>query len=306
MSVSVRIREDQEALQAYLDSIGRVPLLTKDEEVELALAIEHCHEAEDKLHRNGKLRPRARRELHATIRRGERARQRFISANLRLVVNIAKRYQGQGLPLLDLIQEGNMGLMRAVEKFDWRKGFKFSTYATWWIRQSIQRGIGNTARSIRLPVHVEGDFRRVHRARAQLAQKLGRDPSHAEIGHAVKLPKERVVELMALRDVAQPISLHLTIGEDETELGDLLEDVSGETPYDAVEEALTRDDIEAAIETSLDDREAEVIALRFGLSDGSPRSLQEIGTILSLSRERVRQIEARALQKLREEGRLTA
>jgi DNA-directed RNA polymerase sigma subunit (sigma70/sigma32) len=141
MSVSVRVREDQEALQAYLDSIGRVSLLTKEEEIELALAIEKCHEAEDLLNGNGKLSARKRHELQATIRRGQRARQRFISANLRLVVNIAKRYQGQGLPLLDLIQEGNMGLMRAVEKFDWRKGFKFSTYATWWIRQAITRAI---------------------------------------------------------------------------------------------------------------------------------------------------------------------
>ncbi|MCA1833540.1 MAG: RNA polymerase sigma factor RpoD/SigA [Actinomycetota bacterium] len=305
LSEFTRDRDEVNSLHAYLESIGQIPLLDKDEEIALALDIERCHEAEDELQSKSPSAER-RAELHRAIKRGKYARQRFIAANLRLVVSIAKHYQGQGLPLMDLIQEGSFGLIRAVEKFDWRKGFKFSTYATWWIRQSIQRGIGNTSRTIRFPVHVEGEFRRMQRARTQLAQELADDPSTAQIARRAKMSPSRVSELLELGDVASPMSLQHRIGDDETELVDLLEDVAADAPYDAVEEALLRDDIELAIEESLDGRERRVIELRFGLKNGSPKSLQEIGEEMNLSRERVRQIERAALAKLREEGRLTA
>ncbi|MFN2614437.1 MAG: RNA polymerase sigma factor RpoD/SigA [Actinomycetota bacterium] len=295
-----------EALRTYLEAIGREPLLTKQEEIELAIAIEHCHEADEQLRTNKKLKADRRRELQLQIRRGEHARERFIAANLRLVVSIAKRYQGQGLPLLDLIQEGNLGLIRAVEKFEWRKGFKFSTYATWWIRQAIQRGIGNRARTVRLPVHVEEELRRARRAHTALSQKLGRAPSEEEVAQAAKMDKERVAELLTLRNI-DPISLHTPVGtEGDTELQDLLEDVSDDAPYELVEEQLVREDLEAVFEELLDERERTVLTLRFGLHDGTPHSLQEIGNKIGLTRERVRQIERIALRKLREEPRISA
>ena len=301
------IAAEADALTQYLDAIGREPLLSKEDEVELALAIEHCHDADDELKRNGKLSLKRRRELKETIRRGERARERFIRANLRLVVSIAKRFAGQGLPLLDLIQEGNLGLITAVERFDWRRGFKFSTYATWWIRQAIQRGIANKAHTVRLPIHVDDQVRRVMSKRLELTQKLGRDPKDREIARAAKVPVDKVEELMRLGRNRRTASIHQPIGEaGDEELGSLIEDVSAESPYDAVEESMLREELEEALLTVLDERERAVLAMRFGLDDGEPMTLRDTATELGLSHERVRQVERAALAKLREERRLSA
>jgi RNA polymerase sigma factor (sigma-70 family) len=301
------IAAEAEALTQYLDAIGREPLLSKEDEVELAIAIEHCHDADDELKRNGKLSLKRRRELKETIRRGERARERFIRANLRLVVSIAKRFAGQGLPLLDLIQEGNLGLITAVQRFDWRRGFKFSTYATWWIRQAIQRGIANKAHTVRLPIHVDDQVRRVMSKRLELTQKLGRDPKDREIARAAKVPVDKVQELMRLGRNRRTASIHQPIGEmGEEELGSLIEDVSAESPYDAVEESMLREELEEALLTVLDERERAVLAMRFGLDDGEPMTLRDTATELGLSHERVRQVERAALAKLREERRLSA
>jgi RNA polymerase sigma factor (sigma-70 family) len=301
------IAAEADALTQYLDAIGREPLLTKEEEVLLAMAIERCHDAEDALKRDGRLSARRRRELERAIEEGTRARERFIRANLRLVVSIAKRFGGQGLPLLDMIQEGNLGLITAVERFDWRRGFKFSTYATWWIRQAIQRGIANKAHTVRLPIHVDDQVRRVMAKRLELTQKLGRDPSDKDLARAAKVPVERVQELTRLGRNRRPTSLHQPIGEmGDEELGSLIEDVAAESPYDAVEETMLREELEEALVTVLDERERAVLALRFGLDDGEPMTLRDTATELGLSHERIRQVERSALQKLREERQLIA
>jgi RNA polymerase sigma factor (sigma-70 family) len=290
----------------YLEAIGREPLLSKEDEIELALAIEHCQEAAEELHADKKLNETKRRELKMAMARGERARERFIGANLRLVVSIAKRFQNHGLPLLDLIQEGNIGLIHAIEKFEWRKGFKFSTYATWWIRQAIQRGIANRAATIRIPVHVEEEARRARRAHARLQHETGATPSMEEVAQAAGLTAERTAELLSLRAL-NPLSLEAPVGEEgETQLKDLIEDISADAPYDAAEEMLVREDLEDAIATSLTSREQTVLMMRFGLQDGTAHSLQQIGDVLRLSRERVRQIEDDALRKLRAQPRLSA
>jgi len=294
-----------DALHAYLESIAQEPLLTKEEEIELAQAIEHCHDAEDVLRSDRRISVSRRHQLEQVMADGEHARQRFIRANLRLVVSIAKRYQNQGLPLMDLIQEGNLGLMHAVEKFDWRKGFKFSTYATWWIRQALQRGIANKSRSIRMPVHVQEQYKRMRRKFNELSQRLGRDPTEAELAKALRLPRDRIAELLELASLDQTVSLHREVGED-TELLELLEDVTIEGPHSVVEDTLLREDIDEAIEDLLDRREAEILTKRFGLNDGKQLSLQKIGDLMGLSRERVRQIERSALSKLRNHGRLSA
>ena len=307
VSARSEIAAEADTLTQYLDAIGREPLLTKEDEVSLAMAIERCHDADDELRKGRKLSARRRRELERMIDEGTRARERFIRANLRLVVSIAKRFAGQGMPLLDLIQEGNLGLITAVERFDWRRGFKFSTYATWWIRQAIQRGIANKAHTVRLPIHVNDQVRRVMAKRVELTQKLGHDPSDREVARAAKVPLERVPELLRLARNRRTASLHQPIGEmGDEELGNLIEDVAAETPYEAVEESLLRDELEEALVTVLDERERAVLAMRFGLDDGEPMTLRDTATELGLSHERVRQVERAALEKLREDRALSA
>jgi len=289
---------DIDDLRLYLAAAGAEPLLTKEVEVELAIAIEHGKEAEARL-ASGRIRSdTTKRKLREEIRKAERARRRFILANLRLVVSIAKKYQGQGLPLLDLIQEGNIGLMRGVELFDWRRGFKFSTYATWWIRQAITRAIADRGRQIRIPVHVHERIRKVRQVRERLAQTTGREPTPEEIAREAGV---RVEDLGALEVAArrEPRSLQEPVGED-TELGDLVSLVEDESPVDAVEDALLREEIGEAVETALEPLEREVVVLRYGLGTGHPLSLREVAEMVGVSAETVRKVERIALRKLRE------
>jgi RNA polymerase primary sigma factor len=301
--VSERVSEsfhptDVDDLRLYLEAAGAEPLLTKETEVELAIAIEHGKEAERRL-ASGRIRSdKSKRKLREDRRRAERARRRFILANLRLVVSIAKKYQGQGLPLLDLIQEGNIGLMRGVELFDWRRGFKFSTYATWWIRQAITRAIADRGRQIRIPVHVHERIRKVRQVRERLAQQTGRDPTPEEIATAAGV---RVEDLAGLEVAArrEPRSLQEPVGED-TELVDLVALVEDESPVDAVEDALLREEIGEAVQTALEPLEREVVVLRYGLGTGHPLSLREVAEMVGVSAETVRKVERIALNKLRE------
>jgi RNA polymerase sigma factor (sigma-70 family) len=290
-------RDEEDLVRLYLTDIGQYPLLTKDDEVRLAQAIETRWEAEDELRTKKGLTPTRRRELNRAVRDGERAQRTFVQSNLRLVVSIAKKYQASGLPLLDLIQEGNLGLMHAVEKFDWRKGFKFSTYATWWIRQAITRGIANTGRTIRLPVHAGDTLARVQKAQARLELKLGRPATLSELGDEVELPEDKLIE--ALRFRAEPLSLSEPLREDgDAELGDVVEDRSAESPFEMAATALLPVEINRLL-APLDEREREILRLRFGLDRGEPRTLEEVGEHFNLTRERIRQIEARAMSKLR-------
>jgi len=293
-------RDEEDLVRLYLTDIGQYPLLTKDDEVRLAQAIEARWTAEEELKAKPKpkgLTPTRRRELNRTVREGENAQRTFVQSNLRLVVSIAKKYQASGLPLLDLIQEGNLGLMHAVEKFDWRKGFKFSTYATWWIRQAITRGIANTGRTIRLPVHAGDTLARVQKAQARLELKLGRPATLTELGVEVELPEDKLIE--ALRFRAEPLSLSEPLREDgDAELGDVVEDRSAESPFEVAATALLPVEINRLL-APLDEREREILRLRFGLDRGEPRTLEEVGEHFNLTRERIRQIEARAMSKLR-------
>src|SRR5579872_331610 len=291
-------RDEEDLVRLYLTDIGQYPLLTKDDEVRLAQTIEGGREAELGLAAKVKdLTPAKRRELKRKIQTGEQAQQTFVQSNLRLVVSIAKKYQASGLPLLDLIQEGNLGLMHAVEKFDWRKGFKFSTYATWWIRQAITRGIANTGRTIRLPVHAGDTLARVQKAQARLELKLGRPATLAELGVEVEMPEDKLVE--ALRFRAEPLSLSEPLREDgDAELGDVVEDRSAESPFEVAAVSLLPEEIGRLL-SPLDEREREILRLRFGLDRGEPRTLEEVGEHFNLTRERIRQIEARAMSKLR-------
>src|SRR6476660_3147485 len=289
--------DDADDLRLYLEAAAREPLLTKEEEVELAMTIEGGKEAEDRL-RAGRLRSeKSIAKARADVRKAEAARQRFIMANLRLVVSVARKYQGQGLPLLDLIQEGNIGLMRAVELFDWRRGFKFSTYATWWIRQAITRAIADRGRQIRLPVHVHDQIRKMRRTFVQFSQRMGRDPTPEELSKALALPIEEVDRLLEA-ERREPVSLQAPVGED-TELGDLLQQADEQSPLDAVEDAMLREEIGNAVLNVLDSRERRVIALRYGLGNGHTMSLRDVGKMMGLSGERVRLIEREALRKLR-------
>ncbi|MFM8948581.1 MAG: RNA polymerase sigma factor RpoD/SigA [Acidimicrobiaceae bacterium] len=291
-------RDDEDLVRLYLTDIGQYVLLTKDDEVRLAKAIEEGKTAEATLKKTEKqITPTRRRELNKVVRAGARAERQFVQSNLRLVVSIAKKYQASGLPLLDLIQEGNLGLMHAVEKFDWRKGFKFSTYATWWIRQAITRGIANTGRTIRLPVHAGDTLARLQKARSRLELKFGRHATLAELAEEVEMPADKVTE--ALRFAAEPLSLSEPLREDgDAELGDVVEDRSAESPFVVAAPALLPEEITRVL-APLDEREREILALRFGLDRGEPRTLEEVGEAFNLTRERIRQIEARAMSKLR-------
>ena len=291
-----RTGDDEDLVRIYLQDIGQYPLLTKEGEVRLAKEIERGAEAREELE-SGDPTPAQRRPLRRRIRAGDAAERTFVLSNLRLVVSIAKRYQASGLPLLDLVQEGNMGLMHAVEKFDWRKGFKFSTYATWWIRQAITRGIANTGRTIRLPVHAGDALVRIQKARQRLESKYGRQPSPAELAVEAEMTEEQVLDAMQFG--ADPVSLSAPLRDDgAAELGDLVEDRGAINPFDAAAIALLPGDVAGILER-LDPREREVLRLRFGLDRGEPRTLEEVGVEFGLTRERIRQIEARALSKLR-------
>jgi RNA polymerase sigma factor (sigma-70 family) len=285
-------------VRLYLEVAAKEPLLTKDEEVELATIIEKGKEAEEKLHlgkyRTSKSKPKAEELVEA----GARARCRFILANLRLVVSVARKYQGQGLSLLDLIQEGNIGLMRGVELFDWRRGFKFSTYATWWIRQAITRGIADRGKTIRLPVHVGERVRKLKATAWRINQTEGVEPSHERLAKELDMPPQEIKRLFDL-DERQPVSIHTPIGEDN-ELLDLISQTGAEAPMHEVEDEIVRQEIGQTMDALLTDQEREVLRLRYGLANGQPLSLREAGKLMNLSAERVRQIEREAFGKLRD------
>jgi RNA polymerase sigma factor (sigma-70 family) len=291
---------DQDLVRLYLDGIGRYPLLTQEEEVELARAVEDGRAAALRLEEEADtLDAGQTNRLRRRVRAGDRAFERFVNSNLRLVVSIAKRYQGD-LPMLDLIQEGNIGLMHAVEKFDWRRGYKFSTYATWWIRQSIGRGIDNTARTVRLPIHTGDQVRRIMRSRSALEGRLGRAPTAAELAEHAGLAPSEVESLLKL--VLEPVSLASPIGSDgDTELADVMADESSPSPFDAVAQAMLSSELDKLM-SKLGERERRILSLRFGLDRGEPRTLDEVGTEMHLTRERIRQIERAALAKLRSPG----
>ncbi|MEZ5180307.1 MAG: RNA polymerase sigma factor RpoD [Acidimicrobiales bacterium] len=294
-------------VRVYLKEIGRVPLLTGPEEVSLAKRIEAGGLAAVRLaelEASGRIEELdrvARRKLERTARDGERAKSDLIQANLRLVVSIAKRYVGRGMHLLDLIQEGNLGLMRAVEKFDYTKGFKFSTYATWWIRQAITRAIADQARTIRIPVHRVESINKVHRIQRQMMQELEREPTIEELARKVDMTPERVREIMRISQ--DPLSLDSPVGEtDDSQLSDFIEDTQADAPAEmAARNMLGKAVVEALSELS--DREKEVVRLRFGLDDGQARTLEEVGREFGVTRERIRQIEAKTLAKLRNPNR---
>ncbi|CAN5453966.1 N/A [soil metagenome] len=282
----------------YLKDIGQYALLTKDDEARLAQAMEAGRAARTELDEDGKsVSPGRKRELRRLIREGEDAERTFVQSNLRLVVSIAKKYQASGMPLLDLVQEGNLGLMHAVEKFDWRKGFKFSTYATWWIRQALTRGIANTGRTIRLPVHAGDTMNRVQKARTRLETTLGRPATLAELAADLEMPEAKVTETLLF--AADTLSLSTPLREDgDAELGDVVPDRGAVTPFEAASVALLPAEIVRLL-SPLDERELEILKLRFGLDRGEPRTLEEVGEHFALTRERIRQIEARAMSKLR-------
>jgi len=292
-----------DSTRLYLREIGQVALLTQTEEVELANGITEGNRAETELAdlaAAGELDRTAGSEvarLRRLQRRGDRARDRLTRANLRLVVSVAKKYGGRGLPLLDLFQEGNLGLMRAVEKFDANKGFKFSTYATWWIRQAITRAIADQARTIRIPVHMVETINKLMRQHRRLLQEYGREPTPEEIGLAMEIGPEKVEEILKISQ--EPVSLETPIGEEEdSHLGDFIEDRNALAPADAASFQLLKEQVGEVLHT-LTDREARVLQLRFGLEDGRSRTLEEVGREFGVTRERIRQIEAKALRKLR-------
>jgi RNA polymerase primary sigma factor len=290
-----------DSVHTYLKSIGRRQLLTAEEEVDLAKRIEAGLFAEFKLEHEKRLSRRLRADLEAVAEDGRRAKAHMLEANLRLVVSVAKKYSDRGLSLLDVVQEGNLGLIRAVEKFDYTKGYKFSTYAMWWIRQAIQRGFADSARTIRLPVHVLEMLSKLSRVERDMHQRLGREPTPEELAVELDRTPDQIEEL--LRTSRQPISLDSTIGEDgETSIGDLIEDVDAPEAGELVDRQLMADQLRDAL-SALTPREATIMSMRFGLYDGNPHTLDEIGKALGLTRERIRQLEKQSLSKLRHPSR---
>ncbi|MEV6311017.1 RNA polymerase sigma factor [Streptomyces sp. NPDC051840] len=282
----------------YLREIGRIPLLSAAEEVELARRVEAGLFAEDRLARTPDPDSRLAFDLDRLVVMGRMAKRRLIEANLRLVVSVAKRYVGRGLTMLDLVQEGNLGLIRAVEKFDYARGYKFSTYATWWIRQAMSRALADQARTIRVPVHVVELINRVVRVQRRLLQERGYEPTPEEVAAQLDLTPERVGEVLRLAQ--EPVSLHAPVGEeDDVAFGDLIEDGDAASPVETAAFLLLREHLEAVLST-LGERERKVVQLRYGLEDGRPRTLEEIGRIFGVTRERIRQIESKTLDKLRD------
>ncbi|GAA4008945.1 RNA polymerase sigma factor [Streptomyces marokkonensis] len=282
----------------YLREIGRIPLLTAAEEVDLARRVEAGLFAEEKLRLAVDLDSRLALDLDRLVVLGRLAKRRLIEANLRLVVSVAKRYVGRGLTMLDLVQEGNLGLIRAVEKFDYARGYKFSTYATWWIRQAMSRALADQARTIRVPVHVVELINRVIRVQRRMLQERGYEPTPQEVAAHLDLAPERVGEVLRLAQ--EPVSLHAPVGEeDDVALGDLIEDGDAASPVESAAFLLLRQHLEAVLST-LGERERKVVQLRYGLVDGRPRTLEEIGRIFGVTRERIRQIESKTLNKLRD------
>ncbi len=285
----------------YLKQIGRVALLNAELEVELATRIEAGLFAEFKLSSEKKLDKKLKRELQFIVEDGKRAKNHLLEANLRLVVSLAKRYTGRGMLFLDLIQEGNLGLIRAVEKFDYTKGYKFSTYATWWIRQAITRAMADQARTIRIPVHMVEVINKLARVQRQMLQDLGREPTPEELAKELDMTPEKVVEVQKYG--REPISLHTPLGEEgDSEFGDLIEDSEAVVPADAVSFTLLQEQLHSVLDT-LSEREAGVVAMRFGLTDGQPKTLDEIGKVYGVTRERIRQIESKTMSKLRHPSR---
>ncbi|MFH0519006.1 RNA polymerase sigma factor [Streptomyces sp. M41] len=298
-----RVRADtsgpsSDLFRQYLREIGRIPLLTAAEEVELARRVEAGLFAEEKLKRTPDLESRLALDLDRLVVMGRMAKRRLIEANLRLVVSVAKRYVGRGLTMLDLVQEGNLGLIRAVEKFDYARGYKFSTYATWWIRQAMSRALADQARTIRVPVHVVELINRVVRVQRRMLQERGYEPTPEEVAAHLDLAPERVSEVLRLAQ--EPVSLHAPVGEeDDVALGDLIEDGDATSPVESAAFLLLKEHLEAVLST-LGERERKVVQLRYGLADGRPRTLEEIGRIFGVTRERIRQIESKTLNKLRD------
>jgi RNA polymerase primary sigma factor len=285
----------------YLKQIGRVALLNAELEVELATRVEAGLFAEYKLSTEKKLDKKFKRELEFIVEDGKRAKNHLLEANLRLVVSLAKRYTGRGMLFLDLIQEGNLGLIRAVEKFDYTKGYKFSTYATWWIRQAITRAMADQARTIRIPVHMVEVINKLARVQRQMLQDLGREPTPEELARELDMTPEKVVEVQKYG--REPISLHTPLGEEgDSEFGDLIEDSEAVVPADAVSFTLLQEQLHSVLDT-LSEREAGVVAMRFGLTDGQPKTLDEIGKVYGVTRERIRQIESKTMSKLRHPSR---
>ena len=285
----------------YLKQIGKVPLLNAAEEVELAMRIEAGLFAEEKLNSGDKIEMKLKRELWWIAQDGKKAKNHLLEANLRLVVSLAKRYTGRGMLFLDLIQEGNLGLIRAVEKFDYTKGYKFSTYATWWIRQAITRAMADQARTIRIPVHMVEVINKLARVQRQMLQDLGREPTPEELAKELDMTPEKVVEVQKYG--REPISLHTPLGEDgDSEFGDLIEDSEAVVPADAVSFTLLQEQLHSVLDT-LSEREAGVVSMRFGLTDGQPKTLDEIGKVYGVTRERIRQIESKTMSKLRHPSR---
>jgi RNA polymerase primary sigma factor len=285
----------------YLKQIGKVALLNAEQEVELAKRIEAGLFADETLNSGEPIEPKLKRELEWIASDGRRAKNHLLEANLRLVVSLAKRYTGRGMLFLDLIQEGNLGLIRAVEKFDYTKGYKFSTYATWWIRQAITRAMADQARTIRIPVHMVEVINKLARVQRQMLQDLGREPTPEELAKELDMTPEKVVEVQKYG--REPISLHTPLGEDgDSEFGDLIEDSEAVVPADAVSFTLLQEQLHAVLDT-LSEREAGVVSMRFGLTDGQPKTLDEIGKVYGVTRERIRQIESKTMSKLRHPSR---